>query len=190
MSNTASEIMVGASGQVYVAPVGTVGPTTATAPLDVAWKDLGFLTEDGVEFDPGIDLNEIMAWQAQYAVRKDIVGRTLNLGFTMLQWNEQTLPFALGGAKVVAVTAGTPAVTTFTLTPSADGATDQRAMLVEWRDGTKNYRLHVIKGTVDDLGGFTLAKSDASGLEVTYSVQAETSAAPWVLITDDPAFAV
>lgn len=50
------------SGAVHVAPIGTTLPTTAAATLDTAFKDLGYLSDAGVQNDISRESTDIVAW--------------------------------------------------------------------------------------------------------------------------------
>lgn len=186
MAIDADEIVVGASGSVYVADVGSTGPTDIATALDAAFVDLGYVSEDGVDITPGMDANEINAWQSFYPVRRVVTGRTLEIGFTLLQWNEESIKLAFGGGTV-ATTAGPPAH--YTYSPPDPSEIDYRALVIEWADGTKGYRLHVPKALVTDTSALSLNRTDPAGLALTFSVQATDGADPFTLVTDDPAFA-
>lgn len=188
----ADEVVVGANGNVYVAPLGTAAPVDPTTPPAAAWIDIGYTTEDGIEQTPSVETNEVRAWQAFYPIRRTITGRGLTIGFSILQWNKNTVPFAFGGGSVVQVpaTAGPPAVAAHSrYNPPAPGAIDERAMIVHWVDGSKIYRLVIPKGMNTDLGASSLTKSDASALPITFTVLGTDGADPFYLITNDPAFA-
>lgn len=180
------EIVVGANGAVYVGPVGTTGPTDIATALNAGFLNLGYANEDGVTITPGMDLNEIRAWQSFYPVRRNVTNRTLEIGVSLLQWNEETIKLAFGGGSV-ATTAGPPAY--YTYTPPDPEDLDYRAMVLTWIDGTKDYRLHIPKVLVTDVGDIPINRSDPSGLQLTFALEATDGVSPFTLITDDPAFA-
>jgi hypothetical protein len=183
MAVDADEIVVGANGNVYVGPVGTAGPTDIDTALNAAFSDLGYVSEDGVEITPGMDVSDINAWQSFYPVRRIVTGRSLEIGFTLLQWNEDSIALAFGGGEVVT------AASVHTYSPPSPDEIDYRAMVVEWHDGDKGYRLHVPKVLVTDTSALSLNRTDPAGLALTFAVQATDGSDPFTLITDDPAFA-
>ena len=69
MALNADNVRVGLNGNVYVAPKGTTAPADLTSAWDPAWKDLGYLNDDGVEMEYGTDVEDIMAWQSLSPVR-------------------------------------------------------------------------------------------------------------------------
>lgn len=186
MALDADEVVVGANGTVNVGAVGSTGPTDIETALDGAFTDLGYVSEDGIELSPGMDMTEIAAWQSFYPVRRIVTGRSLEIGFELLQWNQEAIELAFGGGSF-ATTAGPPAY--YTYTPPSPEDLDYRALVIEWEDGTKNYRLHVPKALVTDTSSLNINRSDAAGLGLTFSIEATDGTDPFTFITDDPAFA-
>lgn len=187
MPQNASEIMVGASGAVYVAPTGTALPTDIATALNAAFKDVGLLTEDGVSVEPSMEQEILRSWQVLGRVRTIVTARDFQVSFAMQQWNELTLPLAFGGGAV-ATNAGPPIHYTYDFPD--DQVRDVRAMVIEWADGTKDYRLVIPEIEVTDMESFNLVKNAEAALGVTGTVISNPSAAYTMrLITDDPGFA-
>lgn len=188
MAQNTGELVVGATGAVYVAPVGTALPTSIATALNVAFVDLGLLTEDGVTVTPSVSQEVIRAWQRLTRVRTIITERDFEMEFAMMQWNEDTVPFAMGGGAVVVDVAGPPAEYSYNFPD--DDVRDERAMVIEWQDGTKDYRLVIPRLEVTDLASFTVARTDTANLGVTVNVVSNPADAYTLrLQTDDPAFA-
>jgi len=80
MAANASEVVVGSGGKIYIAPVGTPEPNTPTAALNAAYKDLGYISEDGVSASFGVTVEDINAFQSLLPIRKVVTGRTADLG--------------------------------------------------------------------------------------------------------------
>lgn len=65
MANNAKNVSFGkpkATGAVFVAPAGTTLPTNATSSLDAAFKNLGYVSEDGLVNGVETDTETINAW--------------------------------------------------------------------------------------------------------------------------------
>lgn len=63
--NDASKVSFGkpkATGAVFVAPAGTTVPTNATSSLDVAFKGLGYVSEDGLVNSVETNTEQVNAW--------------------------------------------------------------------------------------------------------------------------------
>lgn len=180
----ADAIVVAGNGTVRVAPVGTTEPTTPTAAPSAAWLDLGFVTEDGVTFTDSKDIEDVLAWQSFYPVRKIITGKEATLAFSLREWDERTIPLAFGGGSVTNPSAGV-----WRYAPPAPGTLDLRAMMIDWQDGSKNYRLIVPRGLVVEEVETNLTRTGSAELPITFSaIPASTSADPYKLLTDDIAF--
>ena len=188
MVENVAELVVGASGAVHVAPVGTALPTDIATALNAAFKNTGLLTEDGVGIEPAMEQTVLYSWQRLTRVRTIVTRRDIELTFAMQQWNETNIPLAFGGGTVTP-TAGPPAY--YTYAPLETQVRDPRSMVVEWADGSKLYRVVFPEVEVTDLAGFTLSKSAESALAVTANAVAGNVAGyTWRLITNDPNFAV
>lgn len=182
-ANDAGQSVVGASGAVYVAPSGTTLPTSVSDPLDAAFVELGFINEDGLTFTDGKSIAEINAWQSFYPIRRVVESKTSSVSFALMQWNVNTVPFAFGGGNISEPVAGVE----FRYTPPAPGTIDERVLVAEWVDGTKNYRLTVPLGMVTDDVETQFVKSDAGELPINFGVNGQGGVDPWILDTDDPA---
>lgn len=158
MALNASEVVVAGFGHIYLGDETAEAPDDVAAPVGLGWTELGYASEDGVTIGRSIDSEDIMAWQSATAVRRIITGAELTLATTLIQTNEDTLGLYFGGSAA----SGRLAVPA---TPDLD----EHAVLVEWVDGTKTYRLYVGRAVVSDYGDVTLARGDAVGFEVTFT---------------------
>src|SRR3954470_20790486 len=139
MSKDVDEIVVGANGTVWVAPVGTPAPLTPTATPGAGWVDLGFLSDDGVTATDSKTLQDIPVWQLFYPARKIVTARDFTLKFVLRQWSKETVQFGFGGGDVVEQTAqGYTGV--YRYDPPNPEDIDERALMVDWVDGDKHYR--------------------------------------------------
>ena len=180
MANDAGKIVVGANGAVYVAAVGATGPTDATTTLNASWVELGYVSENGVQVTPSQAVTPIMAWQSAYPIRRIVTTRDLVLDFVLREFNESSLPLAMGGGTLTEVSAGV-----FTFTPPDAGDVDFRAMVVDWNDDTRDYRLYIPNGQVLDLGAFSLSRTAPAELPIKFGLNAAGSTTPWTLFSDD-----
>lgn len=95
------------SGYIWVAPMGTAIPTSATTELDAAFVGLGYLSEDGLtepaSFEPGDD---IVAAGGDTVAQADPTFSKTWTGTCIEALNEDLLKVAYGSANVT-VTAAT-----------------------------------------------------------------------------------
>lgn len=179
----ASETLVGANGYVWVAAIDSPEPTNPTGTPDAAWTELGYLSEDGVTWSVSKTAEDINAWQSFYPIRQVVTATSSTLSMTMRQWNADTLVLALGGGTV------TENLGIFTYEPPAPGTIDERAVMVDWNDGDRNYRLIVRRAVVSDAVETQLQRGAAADLPVTFTVLGnQTGDSPFILLTDDEAF--
>lgn len=196
MAVDASEVVVGASGTVSVAPAGTAVPTDLTA-LAAAWINVGYISEDGITFTGGSNVEDVNAWQSFYPIRKIITGRSAGVEFVMRQWNGENLKLAFGGGQVVTATGGK---TYFA--PPSPSQLDIRAMVIDWQDGSENYRLVIPRGIVSGDTSTQVVRQSAADLPVSFAAApntvqttlsatptaAELATQPWFLVTDTTSF--
>lgn len=180
----ADAIVVAANGNVRVAPVGATQPTTPDAAPAAAWLDLGYVSEDGVTFTDSKEIEDVNAWQSFYPVRKIVTGKEATLAFALREWDERTVPLAFGGGTITSPSAGV-----WRYVPPAPGTLDLRALMIDWQDGDKDYRLIVPRGMVSEAVETNLVRTGAADLPITFSaIPASTTSDPYILLTNDIAF--
>jgi hypothetical protein len=181
MAQDAADVVVAGTGAVFVAPDGTALPADLVTPLPSEWVDIGYVSEDGVEFTFSRSQEEINAWQTADPVRILITEEPKQMAFELLQFDSVTVLLALRGGSI----AGTAAPWTYT--PPAPGATDVRAMVIDAVDGNYHFRFCFprVAETDDDIV-FSLVRSDAIRLPLTFQVVASPTS--WQIITDHPGF--
>jgi hypothetical protein len=175
MALTEAAVRVAGTGEVYYAPVGTTAPTDATTALS-AWHGLGYTTTDGVGFTFGKETTDIDAWQGT-KVRSSVTREPATVDFTLMETKTDTLLLAFGGGVVVA--AGGISV----YTPPAEGTQTERAMCVDFTDGTSQFRYYFPKVQVEGDVTFTLSDADAVSYGLTFGILAGTP--KWKLFSND-----
>lgn len=101
-SPTASNVSFGkpkAAGAVFVAPAGTTVPTTATGALDPAFKNMGYISEDGLVNSVKSDTQEINAWGGDLVLKGQTkFGETFMIN--LLETNAEALAVYYGAGNV------------------------------------------------------------------------------------------
>jgi hypothetical protein len=160
MAKDSDKIVVAANGTVYAGPVGTTAPTDFATSLNSGFVDHGYITEDGVAVTIGKTVLSIPAWQSPDPVRTVITGRSIRVQFTLMEWKELTTEMAFDG-----VTQGAPSEWTITQ-PDQDDL-NPYAVVIQWNDGTRGYRLYLPRAvSVEDVA-FNLSRKDFAGLPIT-----------------------
>lgn len=187
MALNTAEVLVGANGNIYAAPVGTTAPADFSVAYAAGWLELGYADEDGVTFSNGRDTEDINVWQDFDPARTIVTGRNVTISWNLMQWNETTLPLAMGGGTIA--TTGTGGTLKYQFTPAAAGTLDERAFSVYWVDGVRQYRLFIPRGVITDEVSFTLNKSSAAALPISVRVLGTSSSSAFYLYTNDANFA-
>jgi hypothetical protein len=160
-----SQVVVGANGQIFVAPTDTAAPTAVDDVLDVAFVELGFVSEDGATVTDSKTVENIGAWQSFYPIRRIVTAREFMVAFAMRQWNAENIPFAFGGGLVTsAATGGVHEVEVVTLASLGDTDTFkltfnavESAAITSDQTGpdTGTYNAAGIKAAIEGIAGFT-----------------------------------
>lgn len=180
MAQDASELVIAGSGDIAFAPTGTTAPVTPTASLHANFVNAGFATEEGVTLSVEPSIEEYMAWQSRQAVRRELVGQEISVSFELEQWNSDNAVFAFGGGAVESLGGG---VFKYTF-PDADDALDERMLVVDWQDGSKNYRAVFPNGNVVEGIESNLTRTSLALLPVTFKAL-DTGSGPGYILTDD-----
>lgn len=185
MTLNASESLVGANGRVYVAPAGTASPSTSTSALSADWIELGFTTAEGVQFQVTRNFVDVESWQTAFPIRKlntTITGKVMT---KLIQFNEITLPLALGGGTI-SETSGA-----YTFTPAPAGTIDERALVVEWNDNGKHYRIYVSRVVNSESVDIALTRTNVATLPLGFDILGSNDGSPpFTWLTDDANWAV
>lgn len=81
-------------GNLYVAPIGTAEPASATAVLDAAWREVGY-TESGVTIGTNITAEDTFVAEELDPLRTDVTQRTSRVVVQLAQAERQNLALAL-----------------------------------------------------------------------------------------------
>lgn len=178
-SLSSENVMVAVTGAVYVAPLGTSGPASATSPLGVAWAPLGFLSEDGVVISPSqVDASAITAWQESVEVRNAITAVANTIGFTMIEVRADTLALYYGED----ISAGDDSYS------FGGPGSGRKAFVIDVIDGDSIIRYWAPIGEVTERSETTYRNGEPVGLGVTVSVYpaAVTDGRPFKAFHSEP----
>lgn len=185
--SNANEIRVAGTGRILVAPVGTTAPTDVTSAWGSGWKDLGYTSQDGIKLAKKDKLDPVETWQSVSPARFIYSDRDLTVKFQLLQLNEDTLPFFMGGDAVAETTTGS-GVYKYEL--AADPKFNEKAMGIEFSDGTDiTYRFVVSRGQVTETEELQLTRTASIKLGVTFTALAVDNTKPLAtFLMKDPAY--
>lgn len=181
---TNDQPIVGATGDVYSAPVGTPIPSDVENPGS-AWTKLGLISEDGVSWTPPAEeTTDIKVWQSPYPARTVTTGLSSSMSFAMDEWDRESLTFALGGGSFDDTT--TPGITVYK--PPQPGESLMKALFVKVLDGDVKMGVYFQKGKVTSREDTTFKSDEAALLGVEFSLQAEAGKDPFNLVFDSACF--
>lgn len=166
----ADNVVVAGTGGIYTAPVATVLPVDIDTALPAAFNEVGFTTEDGVTRTDGKSVEGVPAWQSFYDIRKFVSGKSMTIGFTLREYNPDTVTLAFGGGAV-AVVAGPPAHSIYTPPPPEE--IDYRALIVEYHDGADDFRFVVPRGMVTGDVESNLTRTGPLDLPIGFDISPE-----------------
>lgn len=183
--NNSAEIRVAGTGKLFVAAAGATAPSFGADPAtdwaSATWTNLGYTTGDGVTFSKKDKLEPIDTWQSVSPVHFIYSSRDLSLKFSMLQFNEDTLPFFMGGGEVKAEPAAS--TDTYKYEIAERPYADVRALGLEFTDvkvgGTAvTYRFIIPRGQVTASDDIKLARKAASTLGITFTAMSNGAGQP------------
>ena len=172
MSNNIENVAAGTpkiGGAVYAAPIGTTLPTDATTALNNAFKNLGYISEDGLTNSTELDTETVKAWGGDEVLITSN-GRSDTFGYTLIEvLNLDVLKHVYGSENVSgALSTG--------VTVSVNGKdTEDVRMVFELvlRGAVK--RIVCPCAHVTEVGEISYTDGDAVGYETTVTCKPDSS---------------
>ena len=156
-------------GGIYFAPAGTTLPTNATTTLATAFKNLGYVSEDGVTNSLSKDVTEIKEWGGD-TVDTVLTAQTDTFQFTLIEsLNTDTLKAVYGDANVSESSGA------ITVTVKAAEAPSGVWVIDMIQKGNKLKRIVIPNGKVSELGDVVYKADEAVGYDVTVAANLDSS---------------
>jgi len=156
-------------GGIYFAPAGTTLPTNATTTLATSFKNLGYVSEDGVTNSLSKDVTEIKEWGGD-TVDTVLTAQTDTFQFTLIEsLNTDTLKAVYGDANV------TESSGAITVTVKAAEAPSGVWVIDMIQKGNKLKRIVIPNGKVSELGDVVYKADEAVGYDVTVAANLDSS---------------
>lgn len=188
MALTASEVRSFGFGHVYAAPVGSTEPVEIDDAVDTnVWTELGHGSDAGPRFSFGKARTPVSSWQSfPNAVRNLKGAAATTVSYDLLQWNAETIAYALGDSGSWTDSGGG----LYTYEPGDPGDVDERAIIVEATDGDCNYRF-IFRRTENQANvDFAWTGSALAPLPVVATLLVpDGDEKSYVIQSDDPALA-
>lgn len=170
--NISSLVGVGAAGKVYVAPKGSTLPTSASAALDAAFENFGYISSDGVTISGSDSSSSIYAWGGD-SVRVISTEHTETVAFTPIEINETVLKQTYGEDNVTVATVGT---TTTIAAVHKGGTLPEVVIVVDAIPATGMKARYVFPlAQLTERGDASLTGTDVQGRQMTYTGNADGS---------------
>jgi len=158
MANNSDNVRVGEGGAVYSAPLGTAVPTSAIGALNVAFKDHGYVSEEGVTETRDRTTTKIKGWQGAATVREVVTDAEYKLAFTLLETKKENIELYYG--NTVNTTNGS-----IDIDPAETGG--RRIFVVDVVDGLETQRVLVRSGEITEVGDQVFRNGEPIGYQVT-----------------------
>ena len=184
MANDSDNIVVGATGQVYLAPVATAMPSDVTTVLPGTWKDVGYINDDGVTMAVDENIQAWTAWQSRTPVRRDRDTIDLTFNFKMMEFKRDNFALAMGGGTFTLL-GSSPAQTLKYTPPAPGGRLPQYACVIQFDDGPVRFRLCIPVVERVDVGDIPINKANPINLDVTLGVIDDDGTGGWFLLAPD-----
>jgi hypothetical protein len=162
---------------VYLAPKGTTLPVDLAAPA-VAFKDLGWLSEDGVDITRESSSTDFTAWQGGTIVRSKVSGVKDTIKVVCLEETAIALGLLYPGSTSVTATGTT------TITVAGGSNSNEKALVVDFKDDTVTKRYAIPRAEVTGTGTISHKNSDMTMYEFTFTIYGGFS-----IISNNPALA-
>lgn len=160
MPLNATNVRVGVSGEVLVAPTTATFPTTA-AGTTTGFTGLGYLSPDGIVPENSRSTTNITAWQNSTVVRTVTTEAGRSYVFSLIETTKATIEFAYGTTVTQTATEGT-----YTITPGATGG--RKKFIADVIDGAFAHR-EMFEGELSNLTETGWTNGEATAFECTVS---------------------
>lgn len=188
MGVNASNVLVGApdqvvTGAILTAPKGTTLPTNASASIPVAFKDSGYINEDGIQLTLDRSTNDIKDWSGA-TVRTVLESFNGTISWKHLETNEQSLRNTFGDENVTV----TPSTSSHGFQMKvAIGAREmpRQEFVFKMKDGLTKVLIVIPDGQVTDTDDIAFKGTEAIELGVTLSCYPDALGNSIYIYTDD-----
>lgn len=159
------------SGAIYCAPIGTQLPTSASAQLNSAFKDLGYISEDGFKNSNTATTDSLKAWGGD-TVLNMLTEKPDTFAFKLIEaMNEEVLKAVYGADNVETITVGSgeDAHEEIKISANSDDYADMSWVVDMILKGGKLKRIVIPNAKITEVGEITYTDSDAVGYDTTIS---------------------
>lgn len=177
MAGDATNTALWTDADVYIAPIGTAGPTDTTTAWAAAWDAVGLLDGDeGFTISRDEDTSEHYAWGG-ILVKKTRSKHKRTIRFVAMEDNATV--FELVNPGSTRTVAGGVATSTVKVPKYGDFAIG-----FETRDGDKIKRRVAARATIEEIGDITESEADPTVYEITVVIYPASDGTLYTEISD------
>lgn len=155
-----------ATGGILAAPLGSTLPDDNTTALDAAFKQLGYISEDGVTKNESRDVAEIKEWGGK-TVKKSQTGFEVTLQFQFLEYMNGDAAKAIYGDSAVTIIPATPTSGEIIRVDVKGEPAPHKAWVADMIDGAAKLRVVIPDGQVTEMGETSFVAGDGAMRDVT-----------------------
>jgi hypothetical protein len=161
----AEQLLVGTAlgPGLWIAPYPTVPPGN-DEDFGGQWVSLGYASEDGPTVSSSTDTTDMRAWQSLAPLRSVITGRTVTIGFQLLQWNAVNLGLYWDVDTPVIAADGT-----FRFDVRSDQAGARHTIGLDVEDGPNRIRMIFPRVQLNATGDMQFQRGSLAVLDVTFA---------------------
>lgn len=154
----------GIDGGIYAAPIGTALPVTATETLDAAFKNLGYVSEDGFKIGTALTSTKIKEWGGD-TVYEEADQKDETAGVKYIEALNVEMLKTIYGASNVTESSGA-----IHIASKAGGATPMSYVVDIAQRGGRLRRIVLPNAAITSLGDIVFNGKDAVGYDVTLAL--------------------
>lgn len=189
MAVDAKQIFIGlpdqsTTGAILTAAVGTTLPTSAVDTLNVAFKDSGYVTEDGVNVSPTWNTNKLHDWSGAN-VRTMLDSFEGQVSFSLMELlDEQSAKQVFGASNVTKTAANSVHGEQLAITMGST-LPDELSWVFKMKDGNAKALIVIPRGQVSAVDTLAFNRNNSANLPVTLDCLADSSGKSIYIYTDD-----
>lgn len=159
---------ISVTGGIKVAPIGTVTPTDPTSVLNAAFKELGYVTEDGLKLSHDASDDKIKVWGG-VTIRTIRSDYSATITGTLVSTLDVDVLKNVFGDSLVTQKSG------FIAIKHAADIAPEKVYIIETKDASNGGRKRYVipKGQITVSGDVNLSHKDITGFEVTIEALAD-----------------
>jgi hypothetical protein len=169
MSVDNTQVRVGVSGAVYVAPVGTTAPTDPYSSWGAGWIDCGYVTEDGLTEALNESRQEFKAWGYNAAIRTQVTDRTSTFKVTFQQTSYLTASLFYGVDAADMTSSGSGGTQYLSFNEAQNSEPMYYALGMDVLDGDHPKRIVVARAEVTEKGDLVYKSDSVVSYELTFT---------------------